>query len=152
MSDLPDAQTLPAQAVCVLTNARILAAEDNRMNRALLGAMLTPLGIDLRLAIDGVEAVELFREGGFDLVLMDAQMPGMDGIQAAGAMRALERAEGRRPTPILALSANVMRHHVDAYMAAGMSGFIAKPVSMTTLVGALQNALRTADEEAETAA
>ena len=131
-----------------LTAVRVLAAEDNRMNRALLEAMLTPLGVDLHLATDGVEAVEMFREAAFDLVLMDAQMPAMGGVEATGLMRAFERDEGRGATPILALSANVMRHHVDGYLAAGMSGFIAKPVSLTVLVNAIQQALKARDAAA----
>ncbi|THD71506.1 ATP-binding protein [Phenylobacterium sp.] len=120
---------------------RVLAAEDNRTNRLLLEAMLGPLGLDLRLATDGSEAVEMFRHGGFDLVLMDVQMPVMNGVDAAQAIRALERAEGRRPTPILALSANVMRHQVDEYLAAGMNGFVAKPIAMATLLGAIESVL-----------
>jgi signal transduction histidine kinase/CheY-like chemotaxis protein len=120
---------------------RVLAAEDNRTNRLLLEAMLSPLGLELHLANDGSEAVELFQQGGFDLVLMDVQMPVMNGVDAAQAIRALERAEGRPPTPILALSANVMRHQIDEYMAAGMNGFVAKPIAMATLLGAIEKVL-----------
>jgi CheY-like chemotaxis protein/anti-sigma regulatory factor (Ser/Thr protein kinase) len=120
---------------------RVLAAEDNRTNRLLLEAMLSPLGLELHLASDGSEAVELFRQGGFDLVLMDVQMPVMNGVDAAQAIRALERAEGRRPIPILALSANVMRRQIDQYMAAGMNGFVAKPIAMATLLGAIEKVL-----------
>jgi signal transduction histidine kinase/CheY-like chemotaxis protein len=129
-----------------LRAARILAAEDNRMNRSLLSAMLGPLGVDLHLAGDGQEAVTMFAAGDYDLVLMDVQMPVMDGVRAAQAIRALEHAEGRRPTPILALSANVMRHQIEAYLAAGMSSFIAKPVSMSTLVNAIEAALKASEQ------
>ena len=135
-----------------LRSARILAAEDNRMNRSLLSAMLGPLGVELHLAGDGHEAVEMFREGDYDLVLMDVQMPVMDGVRAAQAIRALESAEGRRPTPILALSANVMRHQIETYLAAGMSSFIAKPVSMSTLINAIETALKTSAERTSAAA
>jgi signal transduction histidine kinase/CheY-like chemotaxis protein len=117
---------------------RILAAEDNRTNQILLGAMLNPLGVDLQLAGDGREAVALFRQGAFDLVLMDAQMPVMNGTDATRAIRDLERAEGRAPTPILALSANVMRHQIEDYEAAGMNGFIAKPIHMATLIRTIE--------------
>ena len=120
---------------------RVLAAEDNRTNRLLLEAMLSPLGLELQLASDGSEAVEMFRDGDFDLVLMDVQMPVMNGVDAAQAIRALERAEGRRPTPILALSANVMRHQIDEYLAAGMNGFVAKPIAMATLLAAIEKVL-----------
>ncbi len=117
---------------------RILAAEDNRTNQILLGAMLSPLGVDLRLAGDGREAVELFRREAFDLVLMDAQMPVMNGVDAACAIRDLERAEGRAATPIVALSANVMRHQIEDYEQAGMNGFIAKPIDMATLIRTIE--------------
>jgi signal transduction histidine kinase len=130
---------------------RVLAAEDNRTNRLLLEAMLTPLGLELHLAVDGQEAVEMFREGDFDLVLMDVQMPVMNGVEAAEAIRALERAEGRAPIPMLALSANVMRHQVDEYLAAGMNGFVAKPIAMATLLGAIEGVLTKAPKEAAAA-
>ena len=130
---------------------RVLAAEDNRTNRQLLEAMLRPLGVDLRLAGDGAEAVEAFRDGEFDLVLMDVQMPVMNGVDAAQAIRALERFEGRTPTPILGLSANVMRHQVDEYMAAGMNGFVAKPIAMATLLSAIESALSAPAGKAATA-
>ncbi len=121
-----------------LRRLRILAAEDNKTNQVLLSAMLGPLGVELRLAGDGREAVELFRDGVFDVVLMDAQMPVMNGADAARAIRDFERAEGRRPTPILALSANVMRHQIEEYTAAGMDGFVAKPIDMAALISAIE--------------
>ena len=127
---------------------RVLAAEDNRTNRLLLEAMLSPLGLELTLAMDGREALELVCEGGFDLVLMDIQMPVMNGVDAARAIRALERAEGRAPVPILGLSANVMRHQIDEYMAAGMNGFIAKPIAMATLLGAIESVLSNGSDRA----
>jgi CheY-like chemotaxis protein len=80
---------------------------------------------------------------------MDIQMPVMNGVDAALAIRALERAEGRRPTPILALSANAMRHQIEEYLATGMNGFIAKPINMATLIEAIETALRPAPVAAE---
>ncbi|HLZ73566.1 ATP-binding protein [Phenylobacterium sp.] len=132
-----------------LPKVRILAAEDNRTNQVLLKAMLDPLGVDLRIAGDGREALELFCAGQFDLVLMDIQMPVMNGVDAALAMRALERAESRTPTPILALSANVMRHQIEEYLSTGMNGFIAKPINMATLIEAIETALRPEPAAAE---
>jgi signal transduction histidine kinase/CheY-like chemotaxis protein len=120
---------------------RVLAAEDNRINQVLLSAMLDPLGVDLHLASDGRDALARFVAQDFDLVLMDIQMPGMNGVDAAQAIRALELADGRAPTPILALSANVMRHQVEAYLAAGMNGFVSKPIAMANLVEAMEAAL-----------
>jgi signal transduction histidine kinase/CheY-like chemotaxis protein len=132
-----------------LPKVRILAAEDNRTNQVLLKAMLDPLGVDLRIAGDGREALALFCAEAFDLVLMDIQMPVMNGVDAALAIRALERAEGRRPTPILALSANAMRHQIEEYLATGMNGFIAKPIDMATLIQAIETALAPAAASAE---
>jgi signal transduction histidine kinase len=135
------ARAVPAATAASFEGLRILAAEDNRTNRILLGAMLEPLGVRIALAADGGEALALFRREPFDLVLMDVQMPVMSGVDATLAIRALERAEGRAETPILALSANVMRHQVDAYLAAGMTGFVAKPMSMTGLIAGMSAAL-----------
>jgi signal transduction histidine kinase/CheY-like chemotaxis protein len=132
-----------------LPKVRILAAEDNRTNQVLLKAMLDPLGVDLRIAGDGREALALFCAEAFDLVLMDIQMPVMNGVDAALAIRALERAEGRAATPILALSANAMRHQIEEYLATGMNGFIAKPINMATLIQAIETALAPAAAPAE---
>ncbi|MBS0362452.1 MAG: response regulator [Proteobacteria bacterium] len=131
-----------------LTALKVLAAEDNKVNQALLLAMLQPLGVDLRLASDGREALEQAGEERFDLILMDVQMPALNGVDATQAIRAQERAEGRRPTPILALSANVMRHQIDAYLAAGMNGFVAKPIQMEALIAAMEQALAEAERAA----
>ena len=130
---------------------RILAAEDNRTNQVLLTALLEPLDVRLHLTSDGAEAVEAFRAEAFDLVLMDVQMPVMNGIDAVRAIRALEAERGGRRTPILALSANVMRHQVEEYLAVGMDGFVAKPIEMAALVAAIETALAPA-EDAEAAA
>jgi CheY-like chemotaxis protein len=135
-----------------LSPVRILAAEDNRTNQILLSAMLDPLGVRLSLAGDGAEAVELFRAGAFDLVLMDIQMPVMNGVDAVLAIRAFEEVEGRRRTPVLALSANAMRHQVESYLAAGMDGFVAKPIDMAALIGAIEAALETGAAEVPAAA
>jgi signal transduction histidine kinase/ActR/RegA family two-component response regulator len=137
----PPSADVPQASPTYLPAVRVLAAEDNRTNQILLAAMLSPLGVDLRLAADGRETLELFRKGGFDLVLMDVQMPVMNGVDAARAIRALEQAEGRRPTPILALSANAMRHQIEEYLAVGMNGFVAKPIEMRTLFRAIETAL-----------
>jgi CheY-like chemotaxis protein len=68
-------------------------------------------------------------------------MPVMNGVDAAVAIRALEVEQGRDPTPILAVSANVMRNQIEEYLAAGMDGFVAKPIEMTALIAAIEGAL-----------
>ncbi|MDZ4370316.1 MAG: ATP-binding protein, partial [Phenylobacterium sp.] len=142
----PPADTIvEVEAEPDLPPVRILAAEDNRTNQLLLTAMLEPLGAHVRLAADGAEALAAFRDERFDLVLMDIQMPTMNGVDATQAIRELERARGLTPTPILALSANVMPHQVEEYLAAGMNGFVAKPIEMTVLLEAIQRALTDRD-------
>jgi signal transduction histidine kinase/CheY-like chemotaxis protein len=106
---------------------RILAAEDNTTNQLILRALLEPLGAQLALVANGREAVEAYRVGRFDLVLMDIQMPVMDGVAAAREIRALEIQACRPRTPIVALSANVMAHQVAEYRAAGMDAVVGKP-------------------------
>ncbi len=122
---------------------RILAAEDNATNQRVLQALLAPLGVDLVVVEDGRAALEAWRTEAFDLILMDIQMPGMGGVAASLAIRAAETASGRPPIPIIALSANAMSHQVAEYRAAGMTGYVAKPID----IGALHEAIRVAIEE-----
>jgi two-component system, sensor histidine kinase len=112
---------------------RILAADDNATNRLVLHALLGPLDVDLTQVENGREAVESWRTGRFDLILMDIQMPEMDGIQATLTIRSEEARDARLHTPIFALSANAMSHQIDQYLAAGMSGHIAKPIDVAKL-------------------
>ena len=126
---------------------RILAAEDNATNRMVLRALIEPLGAELTLVTNGREAVEAFAGGRFDVILMDVQMPELNGVDATRAIRAREAAEGWKRTPILALTANVMRHQLDSYIAAGMDGHIAKPLDIAALYGALEDVVGGADEE-----
>jgi len=120
---------------------RVLAAEDNETNRLILRAFLEPLDVDLTLAVDGREAVEGFGAMAFDLVLMDIQMPNMNGVDATLAIRRLEAERGTPRTPILAVSANVMSQQVEAYLAAGMDAVLAKPLEAATLYLAMDKAL-----------
>jgi signal transduction histidine kinase/NO-binding membrane sensor protein with MHYT domain len=116
---------------------KILVAEDNATNQLVLSALLEPFGVVLTLTDDGAAAVEAFAAGGFDAVLMDVQMPCMNGIQAAAEIRRIERDLDLDRVPIVALTANVMNHQVQEYLAAGMDGFIAKPIQLPELLAAL---------------
>jgi signal transduction histidine kinase len=120
---------------------RILAAEDNPTNRLILHSLLEPIGVDLTLVANGQEAVESFVEARFDLVLMDIQMPLMDGVAAAREIRKWERANSVPPTPIVALSANAMEHQVAEYQAAGMDDTLSKPFTAEGLCAAIQRQL-----------
>ena len=121
--------------------ARILAAEDNAINQKVLGALLTPLGVDLTMVSSGLEAVEAWRTGDWDLILMDIQMPGMSGVDATRQIRTLEASERRRRTPIVAVSANAMQHQMDEYLAAGMELHVSKPIQTAALYAAIETAL-----------
>jgi CheY-like chemotaxis protein len=125
---------------------RVLAAEDNPTNQRVLRAVLDTFGVDLTLVENGREAVEAWAGGGFDIVLMDIQMPEMDGVAATRAIRAGERADSRPRTPIIALSANAMTHQVSEYLAAGMDAHLAKPIEIPKLQAALEAALASAPQ------
>jgi two-component system, sensor histidine kinase len=105
----------------------VLIADDNATNRLLLSRMLAPLVREVRETADGAAAVEAWRQGGIDIVLLDIQMPVMTGVEAAAAIRAVERAEGRPAVPIYSISANAMPHQIDAYRTTGMDGHLSKP-------------------------
>ncbi|NQE61075.1 ATP-binding protein [Caulobacter sp. RHG1] len=119
---------------------RVLVVEDNATNRLIAGRMLEALGARVTTADDGVQGVAAAREG-FDLILMDIQMPLMDGVEATHRIRALPGRAGA--APILAMTANAMAHQQAAYLAAGMDGAIAKPLSPSALVQAIARALTT---------
>jgi CheY-like chemotaxis protein len=125
-------------------NLRLLAAEDNPTNQHVLAAVMESLGIDIDIVGDGRQAVDAWKVGGYDLILMDIQMPVMDGIDAARLIRDLEAAEGRRRTPIVALTANALTYQVDEYLAAGMDDHVAKPIEIAKLYEAISGALTAA--------
>ncbi len=120
---------------------RVLAAEDNTVNQLVLRTLLHQIGIDPFIVENGVQAIEAWDLEAWDVILMDVQMPEMDGPTATGIIRAREAAEGRPRTPIIALTANAMAHQVVEYMAAGMDGFVPKPIEVGRLFEALQQAL-----------
>jgi signal transduction histidine kinase/AmiR/NasT family two-component response regulator len=119
---------------------RVLAAEDNTTNQKVLRAVMEPLDADLTMVADGREAVDAWQEGRFDLILMDIQMPVMDGVEATRAIRAAEVEDGRPRIPILALTANALVHQVEEYVAAGMDGHISKPIELPRLYEAIDRA------------
>jgi CheY-like chemotaxis protein len=107
---------------------RILAAEDNPMNRLVLKTLLAQVGLEVECVADGAEAIAAWEHQDWDAILMDVQMPVMDGPTATREIRRREAAIGRRRTPIIALTANAMAHQVDQYILAGMDGHVAKPI------------------------
>ena len=124
----------------------LLAADDHPVNRRILGMLLEPLGCDLTFAENGQEAVELARGRRFDAILMDMQMPVMDGLSATRAIRA----EGANPTtPIIAITANAMEGHRAAWEAVGVAAFVTKPIQPALLSAALDAALGGSTDSAE---
>jgi two-component system, sensor histidine kinase len=121
---------------------RVLLAEDHEINRRVVELILGPLGVALTTAVNGAEAVGACEAGAFDLVLMDMQMPVMDGLAATRAIRLAEAAWPERVrTPIIMLSANAMRQHREEALAAGADLHLAKPVTAASLLGAVGQAL-----------
>jgi signal transduction histidine kinase/ActR/RegA family two-component response regulator len=131
---------------------RMLVVDDNAVNRAVLQAMLGHLGMVCGVARDGHEAVAMWEASPWDAILMDIHMPGMDGLEAGRIIRAREAAEGRTRTPILAVTASVLTHETDRYLAAGMDGFVAKPIAAQRLLTALDTALNGPSDGAAVAA
>ena len=125
---------------------RVLLAEGHAINRKFVELLLGQVGVDLVSVENGAEAVEAAAAGSFDLILMDMQMPVMDGLTAIRAIRQDERARRAPPTPIWALSANALPEHIAASMAAGADGHLTKPVSGAALL----QVLATACEQVET--
>jgi len=111
---------------------RILFADDNEVNQRVVERLLLKLGHEVDLAADGKEAVDKFEVGGYDLVLMDCQMPVEDGFSAARRIRQIEAATGKN-TPILALTALAFPEDRERCLKAGMNGHLCKPVSLKAL-------------------
>ena len=120
-----------------VSQLRVLAAEDNELNRVVLTAVLGAVGIAPVIVPDGREAVAAWSQGDFDLILMDIQMPNLDGVAATLEIRAREAAQDGRRTPIVALTANAMGHEVAGYRAAGMDGLVVKPIAVEKLYAVL---------------
>ena len=112
---------------------RVLAAEDNVTNQQVLTAVLASVGCALEIVPDGAAAVAAWKTGRFDIILMDIHMPNMGGVEAATAIRALERNRGLPRTPIIALTASVLPEDRERCLAAGMNEHHAKPVSGVAL-------------------
>jgi signal transduction histidine kinase len=140
--NLPKAEAArPAEDSCTapVQGLKILVVDDNAVNRELVRALLSPFELDIHEASDGVEALEKVSAEAFDLVLMDIQMPTMDGLTATRRIRSLPSPRASR-TAIVAMSANVLPDQVSQCVEAGMDGHIGKPIKPAELLGLLAGA------------
>jgi signal transduction histidine kinase/DNA-binding response OmpR family regulator/HPt (histidine-containing phosphotransfer) domain-containing protein len=115
----------------------VLIAEDNAVNQRLAKLNIEGWGHHVTVANDGAEAVDAYKEKDFDLILMDLQMPKLSGFEASSAIRKLEKMRGIKRTPILALSANVLKGVRDDCVKSGMDGYVSKPVRQPELLNAM---------------
>ncbi len=134
----------PKAPPTITRGARVLLAEDNDVNREIAMALLSDIGCRVEVAENGAAAVALTEREPFDLVLMDCQMPVMDGYEATRRIRQAEAGAGRaRRIPIVALTANALSGDRDACFAAGMDDYVTKPVTRSRLAEALARHLAT---------
>ena len=120
---------------------RLLVAEDHLINQKVVAMILEPYGIDITFANNGLEALQHFDTAKFDAILMDMQMPEMDGLTAIRAIRAREITQGLTRTPIAVLSANAMAEHIAASLEAGSDTHIAKPLTPASLSSGIEKLL-----------
>ncbi len=141
----PEVKQKAVVVMAARAGARILVAEDTPVNQRLAQTLLSKRGYLVELANDGVEALDKYRAEHFDLILMDMQMPNMDGLEATERIRAWEQENARLRIPIVAMTANALEADRQRCLAAGMDDFIAKPFRADELLGVV--ARRLADNE-----
>jgi two-component system, sensor histidine kinase and response regulator len=122
---------------------RILLAEDNLVNQKLAVGLLEKMGHQVVVAQSGTELLALLQQERFDLVLMDVQMPEMDGLAATREIR--RREQGRQHIPVIAMTAHAMKGDRESCIAAGMDGYIAKPISRAELQEVIDQAMRVSE-------
>jgi CheY-like chemotaxis protein len=133
---VPGQAAEPGPPVAIRPALRLLVVDDNAVNRELITTLLAPFDLEIETAADGVDAIEAVSHAPFDLILMDVQMPNMDGLTATRRIRAAA-APGAPRTPIIAMTANVLPEQVDRCLAAGMDDHLGKPINPQKLLEAL---------------
>jgi CheY-like chemotaxis protein/HPt (histidine-containing phosphotransfer) domain-containing protein len=137
------AEPAAASPAIRLPPLKVLLAEDSRVNQRLAIGLLGKHGHEVTVTNNGKEAVAAFEKERFDVVLMDVQMPEMDGIEATAVLRAIERQSGRR-TPIIAMTAYAMKGDREMCLEAGMDDYVSKPVRAQQLFEAIERVLHRA--------
>jgi signal transduction histidine kinase/CheY-like chemotaxis protein len=136
----------PVDSVALEPHMRILLAEDNPVNQLVAMKLLAKHGHQIKVVSTGLEAVQAWDQEEFDLILMDEQMPGMDGVEAVRQIRAREAANGAGRTVIVALTASAMKGDRERFLAAGMDGYLAKPFSAEELYTAIRHGASGAEQ------
>jgi len=126
------------------TKARILLAEDNKVNQMVAIKMLKKMGYEVMVAENGEKAVDAYKEGSYDLILMDGQMPVMDGFEATKTIRKIESRINKKRIPIIALTAHVMKGDRERFLVAGMDDYATKPIHRDILEDILARNLHNA--------
>jgi signal transduction histidine kinase/CheY-like chemotaxis protein len=139
-ADAPEPAGVASAGPAARRPLNVLVAEDNVINQRVVQAMLTHAGHSVRIAANGVEAVEAVRDGTFDAVLMDMQMPLLDGIGATRHIRELPAPKGA--VPIIALTADAMTGAREYYVEAGMDDYLSKPIASAALMDMLERLVR----------
>jgi len=140
--EVTETAAAPAATGQSIEGVRILAADDNATNRALLEDMMKRRGVELTLVSDGKQAVDAWAPGRFDLLLLDISMPVMDGVTALQGIREREAAAGCPETPAIAFTANAMAHQVTEYIMNGFDTHVSKPFRMEDLTRAIGSLVR----------
>ena len=142
-------------------NLNILLAEDNKINQKVVTSMLKKMGHHVVVVNNGKKALKAYNKNKFDLILMDGQMPEMDGLEATKKIRTLEeKLKGERfnetpvpitkyPTPIIAVTANAMKGDRERFLAAGMDDYIAKPIKKADLAEVISRCMKSNGLKAE---
>jgi CheY-like chemotaxis protein len=138
-----EAETRQAEAAqAPQPGLKVLVAEDNAMNQIVIRTLHESIGLEAAIVGNGDEALQAWRNEDFDVILMDVQMPVMDGPTACQRIREIETLDARARTPIIALTANVMRHQVAEYRRIGMDDIVAKPIQIEALIRTMNSVLR----------
>ena len=128
---------------------KILIADDNEANRELVKVFLSKFGLECDVASDGLEALQLFSQNKYDLILMDEQMPNMDGREAVEKIREYEKLHNQKRTPISAITANVIKGAKEYTLEHGFDDFLGKPIELSEFQRVLKKYLKTATYQKE---
>jgi CheY-like chemotaxis protein/anti-sigma regulatory factor (Ser/Thr protein kinase) len=121
----------------------VLIVEDYEANRMFLGIILENAGLTCEMAHDGIEAIEKFKTGSYDLILMDENMPNLNGTEATKEILKIEKEKGLAHTPIISLTANALKGDRELFLAAGFDDYLSKPIDPQNLLKTMKRLLNT---------